>query len=144
MDIFGQLGINSTAGIQFVFFAIALLFLNKVVFTPYAHALEERERKTKGGEDLALEYQAKSIELQTQYETKVRELNLEIKTIVDASKAEANKQYETVVSKTRTDADKIISDNRTKVASAVASAASELKSQTQAVALAITSKLLGK
>lgn len=144
MDIFGQLGINSTAGIQFVFFAIALLFLNKVVFTPYAHALEERERKTKGGEDLALEYQAKSIELQTQYESKVRELNLEIKTIVDASKSEANKQYETVVTKTRTDADKIISENRKKVSAAVALAASELKSQTQAVALAITSKLLGK
>ncbi len=144
MDIFGQLGINSTAGIQFVFFAIALLFLNKVVFTPYAHALEERERKTKGGEDLALEYQAKSIELQTQYETKVRELNLEIKTIVDASKAEANKQYESVVSKTRTDADKTISENRKKVSAAVQSAAQELKSQTQTVALAITSKLLGK
>lgn len=144
MDIFGQLGINSTAGIQFVFFAIALLFLNKIVFTPYAHALEERERKTKGGEDLALEFQAKSIELQAQYETKARALNLEIKNIVDASKADANKQYETVVFKTRTDADKVISENRKKVSAAVETAARELKSQTQAVALAITSKLLGK
>ncbi|MDG0814943.1 ATP synthase F0 subunit B [Bdellovibrio svalbardensis] len=144
MDIFGQLGINSTAGIQFVLFAIALLFLNKVVFTPYAHALEERERKTKGGEDLALEYQAKSIELHTQYEAKARELNLEIKTIIDASKSEANKKYEIVVSTTRAEAEKNISENRKKVSAAVQTAAQELKSQTQAVALAITSKLLGK
>ncbi|QDK39564.1 ATP synthase F0 subunit B [Bdellovibrio sp. NC01] len=144
MDIFGQLGINTTAGIQFVFFAIALLFLTKFVFAPYAHALEERERKTKGGEDLALEYQAKSVELQSQYESKLRELNLETKAIIDASKAEANKQYESVVTKSRDEATKLVSDNRTKITTAVQAAASELKSQTQAVALAITSKLLGK
>lgn len=144
MDIFGQLGINTTAAIQFIFFAIALLFLTKVVFTPYAHALEERERKTKGGEDLALEYQAKSVELQTQYETKLRELNQETKSIIDASKAEANKQYETTVSKSRDEATKLVSENRTKISTAVEAAARDLKSQTQAVALAITSKLLGK
>lgn len=144
MDIFGQLGINSTAAIQFVFFAIALLFLTKVVFTPYAHALEERQRKTKGGEDLALEYQAKSVELQTEYETKVRALNVEMKNIIDASKTEATKQYETSVAKTRADADKLINDNRSKVTAAVQTATQELKTQTQSVALAITSKLLGK
>ena len=144
MDIFGQLGINTTAGIQFVFFAIALLFLTKFVFGPYAHALEERERRTKGGEDLALEYQAKSVELQSEYETKARDINNEIKTIVDAAKSSANKEYETLVSKSRTEADKLVQDNRTKISSAVATAAAELKSQTNAVALAITAKLLGK
>ncbi|MBO9667502.1 MAG: ATP synthase F0 subunit B [Bdellovibrio sp.] len=144
MDIFGQLGINTTAGIQFVFFAIALLFLTKFVFTPYAHALEERERKTKGGEDLALEYQAKSVELNSEYESKVRDLNNEIKTIIDASKSEANKQYEATVAKSRGEADQLVSNNRSKITTAVETAARELKSQTQAIALAITSKLLGK
>lgn len=144
MDIFGQLGINTTAGIQFVFFAIALLFLTKFVFTPYAHALEERQNKTKGGEDLAAEYQAKSVELHSEYETKIRALNVEIKNIVDASKAEANKQYETAVAKSRSEADQLVSSNRTKITAAVELASKELKSQTQAVALAITSKLLGK
>jgi F-type H+-transporting ATPase subunit b len=144
MDIFGQLGINATAGIQFVFFAIALLFLTKFVFTPYAHALEERQNKTKGGEDLALEYQAKSVELHTEYEHKMRALNLEIKTIVDASKTEANKQYESVVTKSRAEADQHITNNRSKITAAVESASKELKAQTQTVALAITSKLLGK
>ncbi|WP_413576390.1 hypothetical protein ACLVWU_18580 [Bdellovibrio sp. HCB290] len=144
MDIFGQLGINSTAGIQFVFFAIALLFLTKVVFGPYAHALEERQNKTKGGEDLALEYQAKSVELSSEYEGKIRELNSEIKNIVDASKNEANKQYETLVAKSRSEADQLVNSNRSKITSAVESATKELKAQTQTVALAITSKLLGK
>lgn len=144
MDIFGQLGINTTAGIQFVFFAIALLFLTKYVFTPYAHALEERERKTKGGEDLALEYQAKSIELQTQYEAKMRDLNNDIKNIIDSSKSEATKNYEATVAKTRAESESLVAQNRSKITAAVEIAARDLKSQTQAVALAITSKLLGK
>jgi F-type H+-transporting ATPase subunit b len=144
MDIFGQLGINTTAGIQFVLFAIALIFLSKFVFGPYAHALEERERRTKGGEDLALEYQQKSVELHSEYETKARDVNNEIKKIVDASKAQANKEYEALVEKARGEANKLVQDNRTKVTAAVQQAASELKSQTNAVAMAITTKLLSK
>lgn len=144
MDIFAQLGINTTAGIQFVFFAIALIFLSKVVFGPYAHALEERERRTKGGEDLALEYQNKSVELQTEYEVKTRDLNSQMKSIIDAAKTQANKDYESAVSKARTEADKLVQDNRTQITSAVATAAGDLKSQTNSVAMAITSKLLGK
>lgn len=142
MDIFGQLGINTTAAFQFVFFSIALLFLSKVVFAPYAHALEERQRRTKGGEDLALEYQNKSVELQTEYETKLRALNGEIKTIVDSAKSQANKEYETLIANVRTDSEKLVQENRSKISTAVQTAAADLKSQTTAVAMAITTKLL--
>lgn len=142
MDIFGQLGINTTAAFQFVLFAIALIFLSKFVFAPYAHALEERQKRTKGGEDLALEYQNKSVELQTEYESKARELNTQIKNIVDAAKSQANKDYENMVSSARTESEKIVIDNRAKITTAVQSAAAELKSQTTAVAMAITNKLI--
>jgi F-type H+-transporting ATPase subunit b len=142
MDIFNQLGINTTAAFQFVLFAIALIFLSKVVFGPYAHAYEERQRRTKGGEDLALEYQGKSVELHSAYETKMRELNNEIKAIVDSAKTQANKEYETVVSGVRAESEKLVQTNRSQLVSAVQSASQELKSQTTAVALAITNKLL--
>lgn len=144
MDIFGQLGINTTAAYQFVFFAIALIYLSKVVFTPYAQALDERQKKTKGGEDLATEYQAKSVELQAEYETKARALNNEIKAIIDSAKSQAAKDYEQAVEQSRLQADKLVQQNRTTVVSAVESAVAELKSQTSAVAMAITTKLLGK
>ena len=144
MDIFGQLGINTTAAIQFVLFAIALVFLTKFVFGPYAHALEEGERRTKGGEELAHEFQTKSVELQSTYEAKAREVNSEIKNIFDTSKAAANKEYETAVSKARNETETLVQSNRAKISSAVSQAAAELKSQTNAVAMAITTKLLGK
>lgn len=142
MDIFGQLGINTTAGFQFVLFAIALIFLSKFVFAPYAHALEERQARTKGGEDLALEYQNKSVELQSEYEVKLRDLNGQIKSIVDASKSQANKEYEVLIERARSEAEKHVQTNRAKISSAVTAAAAELKTQTTAVAMTITNKLL--
>lgn len=142
MDIFGQLGINTTAAFQFVLFAIALTFLSKVVFAPYAHALEERQKRTKGSEDLALEYQTKSIEMQNEYEGKLRDLNSQIKTSVDQAKAEATKDYEALVSKARQESEELVQNNRQKVAASVQQAMADLKSQTSAVAMAITTKLL--
>lgn len=144
MDIFHQIGINTTAIFQFVFFAIALLFMTKVVFGPYAHALEERQKRTKGGEDLALEFQKKSIELQSQYEAKAREVNGKIKDIFDDVKSGANKQYEAAVNAARDEANKLVLDNRSKLTKAIEQAAAELKNQTTLVAVTITNKLLGK
>lgn len=142
MDIFGQLGINTTAAFQFVLFAIALTFLSKVVFAPYAHALEERQKRTKGSEDLALEYQTKSIKMQNEYEGKLRDLNSQIKTSVDQAKAEATKDYEALVNKARQESEELVQNNRQKVTASVQQAMADLKSQTSAVAMAITTKLL--
>ncbi len=144
MDIFGQLGINPTTGIQFVFFAIALLFLSKVVFAPYANALEEREKKTKGGEELALEYQAKAIQLQSEYESKIRHLNNDMKNIVDLSKSDASRHYDSAIEKSRLEAEKLVNENRQKILKEIESVSMELRAQTQTIALSITSKLLGK
>jgi F-type H+-transporting ATPase subunit b len=144
MDIFNQIGINTTAITQFVFYAIALFVLSKFVFAPYAYALEEREKRTKGGEDLALEFQKKSIELHTEYELKARRQSEQIKAIFDAIKASASAQYEMSVTSTRDEANLLVVENRNKISSAISSAAAELRGQTTAVAMAIANKLLGK
>jgi F-type H+-transporting ATPase subunit b len=142
MDILGQLGINTTAVIQFVLFAITLIFLSKLVFGPYAHALEERQKRTKGGEDLAVEFHQKALGLQTEYEEKLRRLNGEIKNILDAARMGATKEYEAAVSGVRSEAEKLILENRKNLTQTVQVAAEELKSQTPTVAMAITNKLL--
>lgn len=144
MDILQSIGINSTAGIQFVIFVIAIFFLNKFVFTSYAHAAEERLKRTKGGEDLALEFQKKAIELQSVYELKAREINDQIKSIVDEAKGAANKQYESTVSAARDQATTLTNENRSKVLAAFNQASVQLKEQTSTMAMAITNKLLGK
>ena len=142
MDIFGQLGINTTAGFQFVFFVIAMIFLTKTVFGPYAHALQERQKRTTGGEDLATEFRHKTVELQSEYENKMRALNHDIKAIVDDAKALATKNYEAAVSGVRAESEGLVQANRSKVTAAVQAASAELKAQTNAIAMAITTKLL--
>ncbi len=144
MEILQQIGVNKTALIQFVIFAIAILFLTKVVFSSYAQALDERENRTKGGEDLAVEFKKKALELQGEYEVKAREVANEIKGIFDAQKAEASSSYEGIVNTARQNAEGLVLENRTKITAAVSSASADLKAQTNTVALAITHKLLGK
>lgn len=144
MDILAQLGINFTAVIQFVLFSIVMIFLSKFVFAPYAHALEERETRTKGGEDLALEFHHKASELQSEYETKLVSLNKDMKEIIDASKSEASKNMEAAVTEARKTADQLIADNKVNIANSVKKAETELKNETNSAALLITNKLLGK
>lgn len=142
MDIFGQLGINTTSLIQFVIYSITLVFLSKVVFAPYSKALNERQNRTKGGEELALEFTGKAAELQSTYENKLRTLNSEIKEIIDSAKLVATKDYTTLVEAARGQAEQSVHANRTQIASSVQAASAELKSQTTAVAMAITHKLI--
>lgn len=142
MNILGQLGINSTAAIQFILFAISLIFLTKFVFSPYVAALEERKKRTKGGEDLALEILTESKALQKEYEVKVRDLNDKIKTTIDAAKGQADKEYQAAVASAREEAEGFVVNNRKELSDAVSVASAELRSQTTAVAMAITTKLL--
>jgi len=144
MEIFQQIGIDQTAFIQFVLFAIAITFLSKVVFAPYAHAVEERQNRTKGGEDLAVEITKKAHELQAELEVAARDVNGKIKAIVDEAKSSASKGYESAVQSARSEADQMIAKNRQSVESSVKTAGEELKSHTTQVALTITNKLLGK
>lgn len=142
MDIFGQLGINTTALIQFAIYTFALVFLSKVVFGPYAKALDERQNRTKGGEDLALEFHGKAQELQAEYENKLRALNSEIKEIIDSAKSAATKDYTLLVENARNQSEQTIQTNRQQISESVKSAAAELKTQTTAVAMVITQKLI--
>lgn len=144
MEILQQIGVNQTALIQFVIFLFALLFLYNVVFKPYSHALEEREKRTKGGEDLALEIQKQALDLQRDYESKAREVSSQVKSIFDTHKMTATKDAEFLVAQARSEAEKLVQNNRDQVQISMRSASENLKGQTTQVALAITQKILGK
>jgi F-type H+-transporting ATPase subunit b len=144
MEIIHQLGINQTAFVQFAIFICIFFFLNLYVFTPYYAALAEREKRTLGGEDLALEFHKKTTELHSEYQLKTKEVTSKIKSIYEAQRNDAMKDYDIIVSKAREEAGVVLDTNNKKIAQAVQSAASALKLETTNVAVAITQKLLGK
>ncbi|MFP5518376.1 MAG: ATP synthase F0 subunit B [Bdellovibrionia bacterium] len=144
MEILQQIGINHTALFQFVIFTITLIFLSNVVFKPYAKALEQREQKTKGGEDLAVELQKQAAELQKDYEVKVKDLTEKMKNIFETHKSSAQKDSEVLVTAARKQAEQTVEENRKVISTAVSQASNDLKAQTPQVAMMITQKLIGK
>lgn len=144
LQICKQIGINQTAFIQFAIFILTIGFLRYVVFGPYTNAMGERKHRTKGGEDLAVEIHKKAGELHAEYELKAKEINSQIKEIYDHSRASAMKEYDSIVQNARNEANALIEKNRLELQNKIKATAEQLKSQTSAVALVITNKLLNK
>lgn len=144
MEIIQQLGINGTALIQFGIFICIFFFLNLYLFKPYYKALEERENRTLGSEDLALEIQQKTTELSSQYQVKAKSVSQKIKTIYDAQRSDALKEYDTIVGQARQQSAALLESNSQQIAQSIQATAAQLQSETHQVATAITRKLLGK
>jgi F-type H+-transporting ATPase subunit b len=144
MEIIQQLGINGTALVQFGIFICIFFFLNFYLFKPYYKAVEERENRTLGGEDLALEIQQKTTELHSQYQIKAKSVSQKIKTIYDAQRSDALKEYDTIVGQARQQSASLLESNNQKIAHAIQGAAAQLHAESNQVAIAITRKLLGK
>jgi F-type H+-transporting ATPase subunit b len=144
MAILEQLELNQSFFVQFVVFTVAYLALSRLVFAPYGEALAQREMRTKGGEDLAIEIQKKSDELRTQYETKARQVSGNVKSIFDQYRDEANKEYEKIVSASRLDAQKLVEAARQKVSVEIGDAKAKIKADVPVVAQEMTRRLLAK
>lgn len=144
MEIIQQIGINQTAFIQFVIFTLTIVFLVKFVFTPFAHAAEQRENQTKGGEELAVELQKQAVDVAKTYEVKLREQTEKLKAIFDTHKKQASSEADLLVSKARTEAESLLESNRQQIEKNIQAVSQELKAQAPAVALSITQKLIGK
>lgn len=144
MAILDQLGLNSSFFFQFVIFAVAYFVLSRVVFVPYARALHERELKTKGGEDLAVEIQKKSEELTVLYESKARQVSGSVKAIFDDYRQQASAEYDKIVSQARTEAQTVIEEARQKVNSEINEAQIRVQAEIPLVAQEMTQRLLAK
>ncbi len=142
MAVLDQLGLNQSFFIQLIIFSIAYLALSNIVFAPYIKALSVREEKTKGGEDLAFEFQQKAQDLRTRYEVKARQVSGDVKTIFDEYRQQATQEYEKIVSKARGESQVLIESTRKKVSMEIEAAQAQLKAEIPIVAQEMTRKLL--
>lgn len=144
MAILHQLELNQSFFIQLIVFTIAYLALSRFIFTPYAKALEQREQRTKGGEDLAVELHKKADELRAQYESKARQVNGNVKTIFDEYRLEATKECEQIVSRARAESQKLIEAARQRVSLEIGEAQAKIKAEAPVIAQEMTRRLLAK
>lgn len=144
MEILQQLGLNDSYFFQFLIFAFAYLVLSQVLFKPYADALEQRDNRTKGGEEIANETTKATEDIRNSYESKAKQVSAEIKNIFDEQKSLANKEYESIVSSARAHSVKMIEDARAKVATELVSAKKQIQETLPSVVSEMSKKLLSK
>ncbi len=144
MELLTQLGINSTALIQFAIFVVTILILRFFVFADFARAADARFQRTKGGEDDAAGMIEKAAEYQAQYEAKAREINAQISQIFQKEKQSVGEQAETIIQSARKETADMIEGTRRSITQQLSAAESELQQEAQALSVLMVKKLLGK
>lgn len=142
MNILEQLGVNQTLFLQLGIFVFTILVLSLLVFKPFAEALNLREQKTSGAEDLAAEFQQKTAELHQLYESKARALNDKIRKHFEDSRKLAQEEYEKSVAAAKLEAQHILTSARSQIQKELATAKAGLKDEVPKVASDISKKLL--
>lgn len=142
MAILSQLGINYTTFYCFLIFVVTFFFLKELLFRPYYLAFEEREKRTKGGQEGAKDLQKQTLDLHKEFEQEARDLNSQIKNIFDLARSEATKDVEGILASGRKSAEKVIEETRLTVAGEVKKSREQMRLEAPSIALAITKKML--
>lgn len=144
MEIFKQLGVDSTLWIHLACFLVSYFSLYYLILKPYMAAYVEREKRTVGSEEAAVRLSEEANDLQTQYALKSRELNTQMKSFYDDARQTAQKESEGLIANARNQAAALVQQNRDAISKAVSGAQSQLQSEIPNVGAAIASKLAGK
>lgn len=144
MAIIEKLGIDSSAWIQFFIFGLTVFILSKFVFSHFIKAFDERVLKTKDVSQLQTEYKQKTLELHNEYTLKAREISGDIHDIFEKEKAQAMLEYDKIIGKAKGESSQLVEESSKKISEAIGRVMSEIANEKTQVALAITSKLLGK
>ncbi|MES3036804.1 MAG: ATP synthase F0 subunit B [Bdellovibrionota bacterium] len=144
MSLLSQLGVNETFFIQFIIYICMFSFLSLYVFAPYAQALEKREEKTKGTEQVAEEYRNKYNEVNSAYQNKAKEVHSRIQEIYQTIRKEAAQEYDKIVDQAKQQVASLMDSNNLAIEKEVTQATVQLKTQSQDITSEIVKKVLGK
>jgi F-type H+-transporting ATPase subunit b len=144
MDILTSLGINSTIWIQLVCFLISYVSFSQLVLKPYMAALNEREKRTVGNEEIAVRLVEEAADLHAEYEQKARSLSAEIKGFYDEHRNNALKESDRILAEAREEAGRVLTQSRGQIALQIDAARRALSAEVPAISAAMASKLAGK
>lgn len=144
MEILHSLGVDWTLFVHLVCFGISFFFLSTFVLKPYMHAMNEREKRTVGGEEAATRLIEEANRLQEQFEKKAKALSSEIRGYFDKSRGEAMTEYDQLVTSARTEANVLLKGAQAEIEQQIETTRKALSQEVPTVAAAIATKLAGK
>ena len=129
---------------QVVLFIVLWLILNKVLFQPYLHLLEERERRTSGAEHDSADLEPEGSRLRAQYEEKISQAQAAGYAAKDGIVQDGRQQREKILAQAREDAAGALERVRHEVAAALAQEKQLAATEAAVVAGEMVSKALGR
>ena len=129
---------------QIILFLILWVILNKILFQPYLHLLNERERKTTGAEHDSSDLEYEGARLKAQYEEKIAQAQAAAYAAKDAIVQDGRQQREKILSQARDEAAGILERVRNEVASTLEQERRLAAAEVSNVASAMVAKVLGR
>jgi F-type H+-transporting ATPase subunit b len=128
---------------QIILFLILWVILNKILFQPYLHLLNERERKTTGAEHDSSDLEHEGARLKAQYEDKITRAQAAGYAAKDAIVQDGRQQREKILSQARDEAAGTLERVRNEVASTLEQERRLAAAEVSNVAGAMVAKVLG-
>jgi F-type H+-transporting ATPase subunit b len=129
---------------QMILFLILWVILNKILFQPYLHLLNERERKTTGAEHDSSDLEHEGARLKAQYEEKIAQAQGVGYAAKDAIVQDGRQQREKILSQARDEAAATLERVRNEVASTLEQERRLAAAEVSNVAGAMVAKVLGR
>ena len=129
---------------QMILFLILWVILNKILFQPYLHLLNERELKTTGAEHDSSDLEHEGARLKAQYEEKIGQAQAVGYAAKDAIVQDGRQQREKILSQARDEAAATLERVRNEVASTLEQERRVAAAEVSNVAGAMVAKVLGR
>jgi F-type H+-transporting ATPase subunit b len=129
---------------QIVLFVVLFLILNKILFQPYLHLLEEREGKTTGAQHDSADLEHEGARLRAQYEEKIAQAEAAGYAAKEAILQDGRQQRERILSQAREEAATILEGVRRELATAMEHEKPLAAAEAAVVAGEMVSKVIGR
>jgi F-type H+-transporting ATPase subunit b len=129
---------------QVILFLVLWLILNKLLFQPYLHLLDERERKTSGAQHDSTDLEFEGARLKAQYEESIAQAQAAGYAAKDAILQEARQQREKILNQARQEAALTLERTRSEVMAAMERERGLAAAEVAAVAGEMVAKVLGR
>lgn len=129
---------------QIVLFLVLWIILRKILFQPYLHLLEERERKTTGAQHDSLELEQEGARLRVEYEEKIAQAKAAGYTSKEAILQQARRERESILTEAREQAMKLLEGTRRELESQMRKERQIAVVEARMIAQEMASKILGR
>jgi F-type H+-transporting ATPase subunit b len=129
---------------QIILFLVLWVILNKLMFQPYLHLLEERERQTTGAQHDSSDLEHEGARLRAQYQEKITAAQTAGYAAKELIVQEGRQQREKILGKGREDATNMLQRVRNEVATAMEQEKRLATAEIATVASDMVNKVLGR